>query len=206
MKMTWHLLLILTLLFIIKPLDARSMLYIHLSSQFDIEVAIRLNTTNNPDFDSTYLRIRIFEKERGIIIQTIRKQYYCMWTDWYTNIENSRSYSTHFNTNKTVVDDDFGDVVVADLNFDGLDDFAVTYDHGADNGNHYYFYCQRPDHTFYRQVYLTDNMVHFPCIIDPINQQIITRTAAGVCCVGETVFQYNESKNSWFLLSRRILE
>lgn len=69
--------------------------------------------------------------------------------DWYTNGKNSRSYSTHFNTDKTVVDDDFGDVVVADLNFDGLGDFAVTYDHGADNGNHYYFYFQRPDHTFY---------------------------------------------------------
>lgn len=182
------------------------MVYSHLSFQFDLEVAIRLNTTNNPAFDSTYLRIRIIEKGSGNILQTIRKQYYCMWTDWYTNVENSRSYSTHFNTDKPVVDDDFGDVVVADLNFDGLDDFAVTYDHGADNGNHYYFYFQRPDKTFYRQVYLTDKMVHFPCIIDPIHQQIITRSAAGTCCVGETFFQYNAAKNSWFLLSHRILE
>lgn len=182
------------------------MLYNHLSSQFDIEVAIRLNTTNNPNFDSTYLRIRIIEKGSGNIIQTIRKQHYWLWSYFYTNVKNSRSYSTHFNTDKTVVDDDFGDVVVADLNFDGLDDFAVTYDHGADNGNHYYFYFQRPDKTFYRQIYLTENMVHFPCIIDPIHQRITTRTAAGACCVGETVFQYNETKNSWLMISRRVLE
>jgi len=198
--------LILALLFLFHTLEAKTIYYKQLSKQFDLEVSVRLNTTNNPYLDSTYLRIRIFEKGSKMILQTIRKPIYSRWHGWYTDLKNSRSYSTHYNEKKPVIDDDFGDVVVADLNFDGLDDFAVTYDHGADNGNHYYFYFQRPNKTFYRQVYLTENMVHFPYLIDPIRQQLITRTAAGACCVGERIFQYSVERNSWVLHSSRVLE
>jgi len=129
------------------------MLYTQLSHQFDLNVEIRVNRTGNPDLDSTYLRIQIINKVSKSVVQTIRKPRHWIFPDLYKDSNNSRSYSTNFNSGKTVVDDDFWDVVVADLNFDGLDDFTVTYDHEVDNGNHYYFYFQRPNKTFYRQVF-----------------------------------------------------
>jgi hypothetical protein len=175
------------------------MLYTQLSNQFDLEVEIRVNVTGNPDLDSTYLRIQVIDKSSKVILQTIRKPRHWIFPKFYSNSNNSRSYSTNFNTDKQVVDDDFGDVVVADLNFDGLDDFAVTYDHGVSNGNHYYFYFQRPNNSFYRQVFLTEEMVHFPAKIDAVNKRITTITAAGCCAVGYRTFQYNAKTNSWFL-------
>ncbi|MFT5819082.1 MAG: hypothetical protein ACI8ZM_000304 [Crocinitomix sp.] len=179
--------------------------YTQLSNQFNIEVAVRVNATNNPDFASTYLRIRILEKDSKNVIQTIRKKHFWIPNNLYTDRNHSRSYSTGFNADNIVVDDNFGDVVIADLNFDGLDDFAVTYDHGVSNGNHYYFYFQRHNKTFYRQVFLTEEMVLFPAVIDYKNKRLTTRTAAGANNVGERVFQYNSEKNSWFLLSTRLL-
>lgn len=206
MKSTYSIPIILLILFFTKPNAAKAILYDQLSNQFDIEVAIRSNVTQNPELDSTYIRIRIFEKGSKTILQTIRKPHHWLFENLYTDKNKSRSYSTNFNSEKQVVDDDFGDVVVADLNFDGLDDFAVTYDHGVSNGNHYYFYFQRSNKTFYRQVLLTEKMIHFPSEIDPANKCITTRTAAGAYGVGVTTFQYNTVKNSWRLLSRHRIE
>ena len=206
MKSTFCISLFWFTLFISQVNETKALFYDQLSNQFDIEVAIRINATQNPDLDATYLRIRIFEKGSKTILQTIRKPRHWLFDTFYTDKSHSRSYSTNYNSDIPVVDDNFGDIVVADLNFDGRDDFAVTYDHGADNGNHYYFYFQRPNKTFYRQVFLTEKMIHFPTDIDPVNKRITTRTTAGAFGVGVRTFQYNEVKNSWRILSQRTIE
>jgi len=87
--------------------EAGAMLYTQLSHQFDLNVEIRVNRTGNPDLDSTYLRIQIINKVSKSVVQTIRKPRHWIFPDLYKDSNNSRSYSTNFNSGKTVVDDDF---------------------------------------------------------------------------------------------------
>lgn len=196
-----QILLLVTLAFI--GHSANALRYNNLSDQFDIAVSIRVNTEENPDFDSTYLKISVFEKESKNCIQVIRKKHFWIWDKLFITENNARSYSTHFNEHDIAVDGDYGDVIIADLNFDGLDDFAVIYDAGLNTGPSYYYYFQRPNKTFYRQVFLSETMLYFPTVIDKENKRLITRVRSGVTHIGETTYQYNPKKESWYLLARR---
>jgi hypothetical protein len=55
-----------------------------------------------------------------------------------------RSYETGKNAHKAVVDNDYGDLVVADINFDGLADVVLKTDGGGNGGPYYTFYTSGP--------------------------------------------------------------
>lgn len=95
---------------------------------------------------------------------------------------------------------------MADLNFDNLDDFAVIYDGGINTGPFYYFYFQEENGRFYRNVFLTDKMGHFPSRIDNEKQQLTTVVRSGAYGLNETTFQYNSIRKSWYLHSSRKIE
>ncbi len=198
--------ILLLLILILTDHSANALRYNNLSDQFDIAISIKVNTEENLNFDSTYLKISLFEKGAQNSLQTFRKNHFWIWDEIFMDQDNARSYSTHFNEHNIAIDGDYGDVVVADLNFDGLDDFAVIYDSGINTGPSYYYYFQRPNKTFYRQVYLSETMLYFPTVIDSTNKRLITRVRSGVRHVGETTYQYNSKKDSWYLLARRRLK
>lgn len=177
-----------------------------LSTQFDISIELKQNVVKNSALDSSYIKIVVYEKNSDHIIQVIRENRQWMWDSEYGKCENVRSYQTGYNAQKQVLDSDFGDLVIADLNFDGLDDFAFVYDSGFNSGPLYHFYIQLPNHQFIRQVFLSEQMGHFPLIIDSTNQQLIIRTHANAYQVGERTYQYNEKKQSWYLHNRRLLD
>ncbi|MFN8368635.1 MAG: hypothetical protein U0Y96_15475 [Candidatus Kapaibacterium sp.] len=106
-------------------------------------------------------------------------------TPWCYNWENgkylglephqtiSRSYTTGKNIKKQITDNYCGEIVVADLNFDGLEDFATPVDCGASNGSHYQFYIQNQQHEFVSNKYLTEEVMWFP---EKINDSLKTFT------------------------------
>ena len=70
-------------------------------------------------------------KSSSDTIQIIRKNRYPFWGEEYRNCENVRSFSTGFTETLPIVDGDFSNLVIADFNFDMLDDLAFIYDYGS---------------------------------------------------------------------------
>ena len=179
--------------------------YTNLSQQFDISIEKKVNATGNPDFDSTYLKVQIFEKGTDSVIQIVRKNHYWLWDDEFFDCNNARSYSTNVHRPGPIVDWDPGDIVVADLNFDGLDDFGFINDSGGNGGPYYLFYLQRENGSFYRNLYLCDSLGHFPEKFDSETKRITFTARVSCCSVCKIVYQYVPSGEFWFVKSKTYL-
>jgi len=109
----------------------------------------------------------------------------------------SRSYITGQNAQSESGDDYFGELVVADFNFDGLEDFATAIGHGADNGSHYAYYIQNENHRFEYNAYLTENVIWFPQEINDSLKTFTTLvpwTMVGLC---HKTFKYYPGRKKW---------
>jgi hypothetical protein len=116
------------------------------------------------------------------------------------------SYTTKFKADRAISDNFFGDIVVADLNFDGNDDIAVVNNGGGNGGPLYNFYIQTNDKRFVLDNFLTDSVMYFPTKIIKAKKRLITYVHAGACCVGENIYQYNKTKNTWTQTNHKIIE
>jgi len=114
------------------------------------------------------------------------------------------SFSTKFKANREIVDNYFGDIVVADLNFDGNDDITIINDSGGNGGSEYIYYTQTTFKKFVLEPFLTDSVVYFPTQIDKVKKQLTTYVHAGACCVGRHIYQYDKMKNSWHQIRHKI--
>lgn len=112
----------------------------------------------------------------------------------------SRSYTTGYNKSVEVADYDFGDLVIADLNFDGKEDIAIKYDSGGNGGPVYNFYLQDNEGRFYKSNYLTDRVGSFPREIDTKHKTITTQIHANVRYEGRKTFRYNPKTKTWRLI------
>ncbi|MCG8577829.1 MAG: hypothetical protein MI810_23325 [Flavobacteriales bacterium] len=176
--------------------------YDSLSNQFNISIESKKNKVKNSTLDSVYIKVVIRNKDTDSVIQTIRKNQELAWDSQESNCSHVRSYQTTLNLDLPVVDNDFGRLIIADFNFDGLDDFAFSYDASVTSGPIYHFYIQQTDGTFIRQVFLSENMAFFPAIIDTEKKQLITHTHANTYQIGIRTFQFNPETNSWYLLNQ----
>lgn len=110
-----------------------------------------------------------------------------------------RSQITGKNFKKRVVDDYFGELVIADLNFDGLEDFATPIDYGCDNGSHQAFYIQDENGSFTLNIYLTDSVIWFPQEINVKKKTFKTITNAGSFGVCYKTFLFDTTSQKWKL-------
>jgi len=116
------------------------------------------------------------------------------------DINDTRSYITNKNNSKQMVNNNAGDFVVADLNFDGREDFSVVNNTGADVGPYSVFYVQNAEGKFKRDVFLSDSVQFFPNEIYPKNRILVTYIHAGVCGVGQHKYKLNKA-NHWHQIS-----
>ena len=116
------------------------------------------------------------------------------------------SYSTKFNIEKKIVDNNYGDIIVADFNFDNKDDIALVNDMGGNGGVFYSYYIQNKDRKFIKDVYLTDSMTYFPSKINKNSKTLITYVHAGVCGLGEHIYRLDINKNCWKDESHKIID
>jgi hypothetical protein len=150
-------------------------------------------------FDSVYRVIKIYNKADSLtqrIIPTFEEAPAYLF-ERYPEAKPARSYMTNKNTKNGGHDDYFGELVVADLNFDGLEDFATYRGHGADNGAHYAYYFQNKKHRFEYNSYLTENMIWFPAKINDSLKTLTTIVPAGMFGVEYTTFKYNPASQKW---------
>lgn len=122
----------------------------------------------------------------------------------YQNCNAARSYSTGKNRDADATDNDYGDLIVADFNFDGRDDFAAKSESGGNAGPYYNYYVQLSSGEFVLDEFLTVEMQFFPDDISRTRRTLTTRVHAGADGLGETVFRLSKA-GKWAQVSHRIL-
>jgi hypothetical protein len=179
----------------------QSCIHTDLSQQFDIGTSlIRIKD------DSCIVTVRIIDKSSKKTLQTIKYSSIYLFENVLKNCENVRSYQTRKNDSLEVVDNDFGDLIVADFNFDGKDDIAIIKDSGGNGGPLYRYYIQNTDFKFVRDKFLSDKMEFFPIQINKNDSTLITHVHAGVCSLSEMIYSYNSQTNNWIRKSHRIID
>lgn len=189
-----------------KPLLTDSMFCDHneLSGQFDITVNFKRYTDTIEKQDSSFLTLYIKDKNSKSVIDSVNIISLSYYSFMFTSCDSVTSYSTKFKADREIADNYFGDIVVADLNFDGKDDIAVINDGGGNSGPLYGFYTQTSNKRFVIDRFLTDSVAHFPDRIQKSKRRLITLGRAGACCAGEHIYQLDKTTNQWKHISYKV--
>ncbi|MBK7442043.1 MAG: hypothetical protein IPI65_11020 [Bacteroidetes bacterium] len=180
--------------------------HLNLSEQFDIKVNFERHTNSKEHHDSCIVKLFLTDKTTKKVIDNISVSSHFYFRDVFMNCKNVISYSTKINLDKEVVDNYYGDLIVADLNFDNKDDIAVINDSGGNGGTFYSYYLQGIDNKFTLNKFLTDSMTYFPSKIKNKSNTLITYVPAGVCGLGEHIYQLNIRTNTWKQKSHKIID
>lgn len=117
-----------------------------------------------------------------------------------------RSYSTNINEKEIDVDNDFGDLIIADFNFDGKEDIAIKKDSGGNGGPLYEFYTQNTNNKFIKDTFLSNTLEFFPSYINKSKKTLTTLVHANVYQRCKMVFKYNSKWNKWKRISKTFVE
>ena len=156
-------------------------------------------------FDSCIVTIRVKNKTTKKIIQTVHFTTKFLFDSSYVNCNNVRSYTTGKNKNAFVGDNDYGDMIVADFNFDNREDFAIKRGEGGNGGPNYDYYIQTSDTTFKLDKFLSDKMIYFPSHFDKNKKTLTTLVHASAVGMGETTFKLDTSTNKWGNVGHRLI-
>ena len=128
--------------------------------------------------DSCIIKITIIKKEDGKPIQTIKITSNYLFDSTYFDCNAKRSYMTLKNVKAVAQDNDFGDIIIADFNFDTLEDIALKNSSGGNGGPTYNYYLQNGVGKFVLDNYLSNTMEFFPLFINKKKENI---NHAGSC-------------------------
>jgi len=181
-----------------------------LMNDLDVETDIRRIVywpkDNDALEDSFLVKVNFYNKETKNWMQTIKFGAIHFYSDAYFDCKAVRSYSTGKNKNAMIYDYDFGDVVVADLNFDSKEDIAIKYDSGGNGSPVYRFYLQNEDGKFVFNRYMTDSIGSFPYLILPENKLLITKIHHSSESEFKTTFKYNEKTRKWKKIEAKVVQ
>ena len=195
-------LLILLLIFLIEGFISycQTLNLANLSSEFNYTITVYRNERKDSSERLLSLSIMIKDKKNHIL-QSIKPNVddWTLFKGSFKDAGNTRSYITHYNKEKAVLDNDYGDFVVADFNFDGKGDFAIKRDFGGASGPLYSFYIMKDDGRFYLDDYLTNTVALFPGKINSKTKTISVWQIVGYVGVDEMIYQYVTKAKIWKL-------
>jgi len=175
-----------------------------LSKTSDIKIEIK-RINRNPQMDSCVIKVAIFVKSSSKLIQEIQ---YCseyIFGDAFSDCGNVRSFSTHVNQDSVALDNDYGDIVIADFNFDRKDDFAIKNNSGGNGGPEYRFYIRDANGEFIFDKFLSEKMIYFPVRINNANRTLTTLVHANARQLTETKYKLNPETRKWKMVKSRLL-
>lgn len=186
-----------------KIVFSQTCLHKNLSKEFNFEIKVRKITTAQ-EVDSTIVKIIVSNKI------TNKKQEFNFGSSFlfektFIDCKTVRSYSTGINKNAQIIDNDFGDIIIADFNFDNREDFAVKNDSGGNGGPLYNFYIQDKNKNFVLDNFLTTQMAFFPSKFVIKNKRLITYVHANAYQLSENTFEYNEQLKKWKYKASRLV-
>ncbi|WP_276485516.1 XAC2610-related protein [Paraflavitalea pollutisoli] len=168
-----------------------------LSEQFDVAVNFVRLTDSIEQEDSCLVQLLIRDKTSHAVLDSLTLSSIFYNDDVFAGCDNARSYTTRHQADREIYNGYQGDIIVADLNFDHLDDIAVISDVGFTSNALYHYFVQTTGRKFVADTYLTDSVAYFPEKIDPLRQQLVTRVPAGVCCLGIHTYQLGNANRQW---------
>lgn len=176
--------------------------YTNLSKDFDFKVTLKRMKKDGEGTRECDVKVEIIKKI------TKAKQVLTFHSEWmfkadFADSKTVRSYSTKYNLKAKAVDNDFGDLVIADLNFDGREDIAIKKDSGGNGGPLYNFYLQDKTGTFIIDSFLTGSVEFFPSKIDYKEKTLITLVHANAYELSETTFKLKDGK--WEKITHRFV-
>jgi hypothetical protein len=151
------------------------------------------------------VEVTVIDKSSKKTIQQISFKAPTLGYRSFVNCNFVRSYSTGKNRNAIITDTDFGDIVVADFNFDSREDIAIRFD-DENGGTYYRFYIQGKDRQFHLDSFLTDSMTLVPTYFNRTKKRLTTYQHAGAGFEGEQIYQLDVRKNKWSLIRHRFIK
>lgn len=177
----------------------------NLSKQFDLLTDFKRYSDTAEQHDSCLVMVFVKSKSTSEIIDSFSVTSLFYYSDMFTSCDSMTSYTTGYKSNRKVVDNYFGDIVVADLNFDGNDDIAVVTDCSSNGGPFYAYYIQTKENKFVQDRFLTDSMVFFPSKRNIKDKTLTTYVHAGACAIGEHIYKLDRRSNTWIEKRHRII-
>lgn len=197
---------IIVLLCIIFPkiILGQTCLHKNLSKEFNFEIKLRKIAKPNEEIDSNAVKVIVYNKI------TNKKQELNFGSGYlfqktFKDCKTVRSYSTGINKKAQIIDNDFGDIIVADFNFDNREDFAIKNDSGGNGGPTYNFYIQDKNKIFALDKFLTTQMAFFPSEFILKSKRLITYVHANAYQLSENTFEYNEPLKKWKYKTSRLV-
>jgi len=175
---------------------AQECIHTNLSRNIDFKINIVRNSDTSDFIHGAKIDLLIYNKHK-VLLQKISFKCEFLLDDAYTNCDNPRSYITGHNKNKEAPDNDYSDLIIADLNFDGKEDFAIKYDSGGNAGPLYAFYIQQDNMHFKKGTFLSEKMMFFPLFMDSKSRTLITHSHADAYGYYESTFAYNMKTRKW---------
>jgi len=191
---------------ILIPLNLNSLFskefkYYDLSEKYNYEIKTwKKKDTNMVLHEFNKIQVTIINKSDTNKIQKIIVKPETLFGDAYTKRSDVVSYITGKNKKREITDNDFGDFIVADFNFDGLEDIAIKWETGGNGGPLYEFYIQDSTGTFHKDKFLTSKVKFFPGKIDKANKTLKTYVHANVYGVNEWVYKLDALTGKWKLI------
>lgn len=204
-KMRVYLIILFFLSFIFR-LTGQTCFFTNLSDSFNFKVELIRHKDKGEYTSSCTVKLSIYRKSSNKINQSITYESLVLFDKVFKNGGLVRSYQTGKNDSLLFMDNDFGDLIVADFNFDGLDDFAIIKDSGGNGGPVYYYYIQNSNSKFVCNKFLSDTMEFFPVKISKKDQTLETHVHIGVCSYSEMIYFYSYKTNTWTRKSHNIID
>jgi hypothetical protein len=184
--------------------SGQSCTHADLSHNFTFLTKVQRIKIGAQNFDSCLISVSVVKKQSKKTIQTIKYTSTFLYSDAFQRCDFVRSFATGKNLKVEPLDNHYGDLVIADFNFDGKDDFAVISESGVSNGPYYRFYIQNKNGGFRCDKYLSDTMMYFPSNINQKKRTLTTYTLAGSVGVYRRLYFLNKS-NEWRLISKKLV-
>lgn len=187
-----------------KIILGQTCLHKNLSKEFNFEVKIRKIKSTIEEIDSNSVKIIVSNKITNKK-QEINFGSGYLFQKTFIDCKTVRSYTTGINKKAQIIDNDFGDIIIADFNFDNREDFAVKNDSGGNGGPTYNFYIQDKNKNFILDQFLTTEMEFFPSKFILKSKRLITYVHANAYKVSENIFEYNEPLTKWKYKASRLV-
>ena len=156
--------------------------------------------------DSCKITLIVIEKKTLKNIQTIKLYSEFIFENDFKDCATVRSYTNGINKNRISIDNDFGDFIVADFNFDGKEDFAIKKDSGGNGGPVYSYFIQNNNSKFIFDNYLSNTMEFFPRKINNTKKTLTTLVHANAYEKCKKVYKYNSKTRKWKVISKTFVK
>jgi len=176
--------------------------YTNLSEKFNYNLITEEHLFHQPYYadnrDSFIRTVKIFDKNDSFL-QAIKVKIEFGLFAYDSSYFYVRSYITGYNQNKSPDDEYFGDLIIADLNFDDKEDLAVVNDRGNYNGPAVDIYLQNSNNQFVLDTFLT-NKNWFPNEINKTKKTLTYLTIFGCCGREDEIIKYETKTKTWKVL------